>query len=141
VINEMLSTVTAFRWDGGKGAFSELQTVSTLPKGYQGNNSTAEVVAHPSGKFLYGSNRGHNSLAVFQIKPDGTLTHTGNVSTEGEVPRNFNIDPTGKFVIAANQNSNSLVVFRIDAKTGDLTPTGEKHEVGSPVCVRFLKLK
>ncbi len=94
---------------------------------------------HPSGKFLYASNRGEDSIAIYAIDPaKGTLTHVGTVPTGGKEPRNFEIDPTGKFLFAANQHSDNVVVFRIDAKTGKLTPTGETLEVGRPVCVRFL---
>jgi len=141
VINEMQSTVTAFSYDAVRGAFTQLQTITTLPKDFSGNNSTAEVQVHPSGKFVYGSNRGHNSIAVFQVDAKkGTLTPVEQTSTQGEVPRNFGIDPTGAYLIAANQNSDSLVVFRIDGKTGRLTPTGQTVEVGVPVCVRFMPL-
>ena len=93
---------------------------------------------HPSGKFLYGSNRGHDSITVFSIDPvKGTPTPIQYVSTEGKTPRGFGIDPTGSYLIAGNQDSNTLVVFRIDAKTGRLTPTGQKEDVGAPVCVVF----
>jgi len=138
VINEMQSTVTAFSYDAKPGVLKELQTTSTLPPGFSGNNSTAEVQVHPSGKFLYGSNRGHDSIAVFTIDPaKGTLTLVENTPTQGRVPRNFGIDPTGGYLFAANQNTDNIVVFRIDQKTGRLTPTGQVLEVGSPVCVKF----
>jgi len=141
VINELQSTVTAFRWDTGRGVFTGLQTVSTLPKDFSGDNTTAEVQAHPTGKFLYGSNRGHDSIAVFAVDgAKGTLAAVEHVSTQGRTPRNFGIDPTGSYLIAANQAGNSIVVFRIDAKTGRLTPTGETHQVGAPVCVKFVPL-
>ena len=138
VINEMESTVTAFAWDAAAGVLKELQTTSTLPKEVPGN-STAEVQVHPTGRFLYGSNRGHDSIAVFAIDAGkGTLTPIEQVSTQGKTPRNFGIEPTGSYLIAANQASNNLVVFRIDAKTGRLTPTGQTVEVGSPVCVKLV---
>jgi 6-phosphogluconolactonase len=140
-INEMLSTVTAMSWDAKSGSFKELQTTTTLPADFKGNNSTAEVQVHPSGRFLYGSNRGHDSIAVFSIDPNkGTISLTENASTQGNTPRNFGIDPTGSYLIAANQRTNNLVVFRVDQKTGKLTPSGQTFEVGSPVCVRFMKL-
>lgn len=140
VISEMANTVTAFSWDGAKGAFNELQTVSTLPKDFTGENTTAEIAVHPSGRFLYGSNRGHESIAVFAIDPaKGTLTFVEDVSTLGKEPRNFALDPTGAFVFAANQNSNTVVVFRVNQKTGRLTPTGQKFDVPSPVCVTFVE--
>jgi 6-phosphogluconolactonase len=139
VINEIASTVTAFTWDAKRGTFTEIQTISTLPDGWKGNTTTAEVVAHPNGKFLYGSNRGHNSLAVFTIDPaKGTLTRTANVPTQGEIPRNFAIDPTGKWLLAANQNTSNVVAFSIDQNSGDLKPTGQILKVGSPVCIRYL---
>lgn len=140
VINEMQSTVTAFTWDQNGGILKEIQTVSTLPNDYTGTgNSTAEVVAHPSGRFLYGSNRGHNSIAVFSIDPaKGTLTLVENAPTQGSTPRNFAIDPTGTWLLAANQRSDNVVVFRIDQATGRLTPTGQSVEAGSPVCIRFV---
>jgi 6-phosphogluconolactonase len=112
--------------------------VSTLPAGFQGTNTTAEVVVHPNGKFVYGSNRGHNSIAAFAIEPDGGLKPLGHEPSQGRTPRNFNIDPTGTILIAANQDSNNLVEFRIDAQSGKLTPTGQKVDVGAPVCVKFL---
>jgi len=103
--------------------------------------STAEVQVHPSGKFLYGSNRGHDTIAVFSIAREGTLTLLENVKTQGRIPRNFGVDPTGSFLLAANQDSNNVVVFRIDKKTGRLTPTGQTVEAPSPMCVKFLPVK
>ncbi len=142
VINEMASTVTAFDWDAARGTLKEIQTAGTLPKGFTGETTTAEVQVHPSGKFLYGSNRGHDSIAVFRIAPGkGTLTLVENVSTQGKIPRNFGIDPTGAWLFAANQNTASVVVFKIDANTGRLTPAGKVLEVGSPVCVKFLPVE
>jgi 6-phosphogluconolactonase len=136
VINELSSTVTALRWDAKRGSFAELETVTTLPDGFNGENSTAEVAVHPSGKFLYGSNRGHDSIAVFAIEK-GKLKALEHVPTQGSTPRNFVIDPSGAWLLAANQRSNSVVVFRIDRKTGRLTPAGERIEITSPVCIRF----
>ncbi len=141
VINEIQSTVTAFDWEAERGTLTELQTISTLPKDFKGDSSTAEVQVHRSGKFLYGSNRGHNSIAVFSIdSAKGTLTHVENVSTQGKIPRNFGLDPTGAYLLAANQQSDNIVVFSIDQKTGRLTPTGQTVETPSPVCVKFLPL-
>jgi len=141
VINELQSTVTAFAYDAQQGILSEQQTISTLPSGFTENNSTAEVQVHPSGKFLYGSNRGHDSIAVFSIDAaTGRLTPVEHESTQGKTPRNFGIDPTGTFLLAANQNSHTIVVFRIDQVTGALTPTGRKVEVPSPVCVKMIQL-
>jgi len=137
-INELDSTVTALSYDAGKGVLTPLQTLSTLPKPTKGN-STAEVVVHPSGKFLYGSNRGHNSIAIFAIdEKTGQLTAMGHQDKDIKTPRNFAIDPTGTLMIVANQDSGSLVVFRVDQKTGALTPTDIRVEVPRPVCVRFV---
>jgi 6-phosphogluconolactonase len=139
VIDEIGNTVTAFDWDGDKGSFHELQTISTLPKDFKGKNSTAELAVHPKGRYLYGSNRGHDSIAVYAIDPArGLLTLIEDVPTLGKEPRNFAIDPTGAYLFAANQNSNTVVVFRINPKNGRLIPTGEKIEVLSPVCVTFV---
>jgi 6-phosphogluconolactonase len=141
VINEIALTITAFTYDAGRGALSEIQTISTLPAGTAANKkfSTAEIAVHPSGKFLYGSNRGHDSIAIFTIdEQTGKLTSAGHQPTQGKTPRSFGIDPTGTFLIAANQDSDNLVVFRIDPHTGGLTPTGVNVSAPSPVCVVFL---
>ncbi|MBI4904192.1 MAG: lactonase family protein [Acidobacteria bacterium] len=139
VINEMVATVTAFAYNAKLGTLKEIQTISTVPAGYTTpGNSTAEIRVHPNGKFLYGSNRGHNSLAVFAINGDGTLRYIKNVSTEGQIPRNFNLDPTGRWLLAANQNSDNVVAFAVDPSTGDLKPTGQQLKVDLPVCVRFV---
>jgi 6-phosphogluconolactonase len=139
VINELGSTVTALAYDAAKGTSTPLQTVSTLPAGFKGENGTAEVQVHPSGRFLYGSNRGHDSIAAFVIDPkSGTLTPVGIYAEGIKTPRNFGIDPTGTFLIVANQTSHSLVVFRIDPKTGALHPTGQRASVPTPVCVKFV---
>lgn len=139
VINEMGNTVTAFAFDAAKGTLTTIQDVSTLPKDFKGSSFTAEVVMHPSGKFLYGSNRGHDSLAIFQIdSASGKLTPVGIEPTGGKTPRNFAIDPTGAFVLAENQGSNSIVVFKIDQTTGALKATGHTLMVPSPVCVRMI---
>jgi 6-phosphogluconolactonase len=141
VINEMLMTITAFSHDAARGALAEVQTISTLPPGQdvaQGF-STAEVQVHPSGRFVYGSNRGHDSVTVFaRDASSGRLTFLQNVPTQGAFPRNFGIDPSGRYLLAANQRSNSVVVFRIDQDTGRLTPTGHSVTVGTPVCVTFV---
>jgi 6-phosphogluconolactonase len=130
--------VAAFRYDAGRGTLAEMQTLSTLPEGPIGENSGAEIAVHPSSKFLYASNRGHDSIAIFRIDAGkGTLTSVNRVSTLGKTPRSFAIDPSGRFLIAANQNSSTLVTFRIDQQTGGLTPTGTTIQVGSPVNVVF----
>lgn len=142
VINEMALTVTAFNWDAKLGTLKEIQTISTLPEGADRKGaSTAEVLVHPSGKWLYGSNRGHDTIAQFNIAADGKLTAVGHTSTQGKVPRNFRIDPTGNYLFAANQNSDNIVLFRIDQSTGKLTPMGKQVTVGAPVSIRFLAVK
>jgi 6-phosphogluconolactonase len=142
VISEMGNTVTAFSYDAARGALNTLQTITTLPQGYTQTSYCAEVLMHPSGKFLYGSNRGHDSIAVFAVDPvKGTLTTVEQVPTQGKTPRNFRIDPAGNYLLAENSESDSIVVFRIDSKTGRLTPTGQVVKVSSPVCVRFVAVK
>jgi len=138
VINELNSTLTGFTFDQATGVLKELQTVSTLPADWTGNNSTAEVAVHPSLPVLYGSNRGHDSIHVWKLDPKtGQLTSLAVQSTQGKTPRNFAIDPSGQYLFAANQQSDSIVVFKIDNKTGMLQPTGTVLEVGAPVCVTF----
>jgi 6-phosphogluconolactonase len=143
VINEMALTVTAFKWDAKKGILKELQTISTLPEGADRKGaSTAEILVHPSGKWLYGSNRGHDTIALFNInQADGKLTAVSHTSSQGKVPRNFRIDPTGNYLFAGNQNTNNMVLYRIDQTNGKLTPMGKQVEVGAPVSIRFLALK
>jgi len=137
-IEEMGSSLTAFSYDPARGVLHPLETISTLPSDFKGSSTCAEVFVHPSGRFLYGSNRGHDSITVFALDPvKGTPTPIEYVPTEGKAPRGFGIDPTGSYLIAANQDSDSLVVFRIDAKTGRLTPTGQKEDIYHPVCVMF----
>jgi 6-phosphogluconolactonase len=139
VINEMANTVTAFAYDASRGALTEIQSISTLPEGYKETSYTAEVVVHPTGKFLYGSNRGHDSLAIFAIDATtGKLTVRGHQSTGGKTPRNFVIDASGKWLLAENQESGTIVVLQVDPQTGGLTPSGHKLEVPSPVCVRMI---
>ncbi len=140
VINEMGMTITAFAYNAERGALKEIQTVPTLPAGREITpaDSTAEVQVHPSGRFVYGSNRGHNSIAIYAVDPEtGKLTPIGNESTQGKNPRNFGIDPTGTWLLAANQDSANVVVFRIDPATGKLSANGVKAEVPFPVCVKF----
>ena len=141
VINELQSSLTAFRYDTARGALAEFQTVSTLPARQPGN-STAEVQVHPSGRFVYGSNRGHDSIAVFAVDAaSGRLTLVEHEPTQGQTPRNFGLDPTGQFLLACNQNSGTVVSFRIAPETGALTPTGQQLEVPAPVCVKFLAVE
>ena len=140
-INEMGNTVTAFMWDAQRGTMEEAQMISTLPEGFTETNHTAEVLTHPSGKFLYGSNRGHNSIAVFSIDPaTGKLTTIERISTQGETPRNFNLDPTGTYLFAENQDTHTVVTLSIDQQTGRLTPTGQVLNIPRPVCLRWVPL-
>ncbi len=139
VINELDCTVTAFAYEPASGILIERQTVTTLPNGFDGSNSCAEVRVHPSGKFVYGSNRGHDSIVVYRVDPaKGTLTFVEHERADIKTPRNFNIDPTGRFCLVANQGKDSVVVFRVNQKTGALEPTGQKVSIARPVCVRFL---
>ena len=138
VISEMASTVTAFVYDAARGTLRQLQALSTLPADVRGESSTAEIEVHPSGRFLYGSNRGHDSIAIFSVAEDGTLKALGHQPTQGKTPRHFAIDPTGAYLLAANQGSDSIVVFRIDPSSGRLTPSGAPVTVPAPVCVKFV---
>ena len=138
LINELANTITTLSRDPDSGKLTALQTVTTLPASFTGANTTAEIAVHPSGRFVYASNRGHDSIAVFAVAPgNGTLSWIEDVSTEGKTPRNFALDPTGRWLLAANQDSDSLVLFAVDPATGRLTPTGQKVTVGMPVCVKF----
>jgi 6-phosphogluconolactonase len=142
VINEMQSTVTAFSYHAATGTLKKLNSVSTLPKGFSAKNDAAEIRVHPSGKFLFASNRGNDTIAAFSIdERSGNLTLIDFFPTQGKTPRNFEIDPTGKFLLVANQDSNEIVVFRIDAGTGRLTPTGQTLNVPAPVCLKFMSME
>lgn len=139
VINELDATITAFSYDREQGTLREIQTVPTLPEGYDGNNSCADLHVSPDGRFLYGSNRGHDSIVIFAIsKETGMLSYVDHESTQGRTPRNFAIDPTGTMLLAANQQSDSIVTFHIDVQTGKLTPTGHSLEVPAPVCLKLM---
>jgi 6-phosphogluconolactonase len=139
VINELNSTLTAFAYDNAKGALTELQTISTLPPDFSGTNSCADVHVHPSGRFVYGSNRGHDSVVAFAIdQSTGKLNLVAHESTRGKGPRNFAVDPAGAFLLVANQNTDNVVSFRIDQQTGKLTATGQTTEIPSPVCLKFM---
>lgn len=140
--NEMLSSVMAMRYDKESGALAEIVTLGTLPDQYFGSNSTAQTKVHPSGRFVYVSNRGHDSVAVFSFDAaTGAMRQIQVEPTRGKTPRNFNITPDGRFLLAANQNSGSVNLFRIDLETGKLTPTALSLKVPNPVCVEFLPLK
>ena len=138
VINELASTLSAFAFDATTGTATELQTLSTLPPDFVGMSTTAEVVVHPNGRFVYVSNRGHDSIAIFAVdEATGRMTPRGYESTRGRTPRNFALDPTGSFLYAANQNTDNIITFRVDAGTGRLTPTGLATSVPTPVCIAF----
>ena len=139
IVNELHSTVTAANYNPESGRFTNLQTLTTLPSDFSGENSCADIHVHPNGHFLYASNRGHNSIALFRIKGDNgnPLEPLGQTSVEGKTPRNFVIHPSGKFLLAANQNSNNITVFEIDPQTGKLSFTGNSIEVSKPVCLKF----
>jgi len=139
VINELGNTITAFAFNPEDGSLEEIQTVPTLPEDFEGENTTADIHITPSGLFLYGSNRGHDSLVIYRIdEKTGRLAYVGHEPTQGETPRNFAIDPTGRFLLAANQDSDSIVVFRIDNETGKLIETGTVVEVPKPVCIKMI---
>ncbi|HWL08309.1 MAG TPA: lactonase family protein [Planctomicrobium sp.] len=137
--NELNWTVTAYQYADQK--LTPLQTITTVPEDWTGSGGTAEIAVHPSGKFLYVSNRGPDTLAIYQIQENGTLKPAGFASTLGKIPRNFVIDPSGTFLLAANQDSDNIFVFTIDQETGALAPTGEVINVPMPVCVRLVPLK
>jgi 6-phosphogluconolactonase len=138
VINELANTIAAFAYDAGQGAMQHLQTIPTLPQDFTGQNTTAEIQIHPTGKFLYGSNRGQNSIAMFAIDlSTGKLTSLGQHPSGGKTPRNFGVDPTGAWLLAAHQDSNSIVVHKINQATGKLTATKYNLEVPAPVCIKL----
>ena len=138
VLDELVSSITVFNYDPVRGALIWLQTISTLPRRFTGNNTTAEIRIHPSGRFLYNTNRGHNSITMFEIDQEtGRLKVIGWQSTFGEWPRGMNIDPSGTFLYAANQNTDTIVVFRIKRSNGQLKPTGAVVQTPTPVDVEF----
>jgi 6-phosphogluconolactonase len=137
-VNEIDSSVSAFEYQAESAAMQIISTTSTRPEAFVGHNSGAQIVVHPSGRFLYSSNRGHNSLAVFSIDQESGRPHLMDlVSTQGDTPRNFNIDPSGQCLLVANVNSNNLVSFSIDPQSGHLSPTGHSASFEKPVCVMF----
>jgi 6-phosphogluconolactonase len=139
LVNEMASTVTVFAYSADAGKLKELQTTSTLPVGFKGENTTAEIALDAAGKFLYVSNRGDDTIAVFAVDPhNGTLSFVERVTTGGKTPRHFTLSPTGKWLLAANEDSNSITFFRVDPSNGRLTPTSQALQVASPVCVVFV---
>jgi 6-phosphogluconolactonase len=136
--NELDSTVTACEWDSQSGTLGPFQKLSTLPVGYEGANDVADIHLHPTGRFLYVSNRGHNSLAVFSVDPNsGMLESIGHTLSGGSTPRGFDVDPAGHFILVANQNSNNVVTLCVDPGSGLLYPTGYSIALPMPVCVLF----
>lgn len=138
VVNEMANTVTAFSWDAERGVLTGFQTVPTLPADFTGTNTSAEIKVHPNGKFLYTSNRGHDSLAVFAIDENGRLTPRQHLSSQGRTPRYFEFDPTNRWIICTNQDSANAAVFRVDDQTGELTLQGVQTTPPRPCGIGFL---
>jgi 6-phosphogluconolactonase len=142
LLNEMAGTVTVLAFNAAKGTLSEVETVPTLPEDFKGRNTSAEIAVHPSGKFLYASNRGLDSITEFAVDADtGKLTLVGRQSTMGKTPRNFAIEPTGHFLVAANQDTDNLAVFSINQDSGKLESTSQVSGISMPVCVKFLSEK
>lgn len=137
VINELDSTLSVYAYDPERGTLESVQTVSTLPKGFEGENACAHVVVSPDGRHVYGSNRGHDSIAIWAVGNDGTATLVGHEPTRGKTPRGFALDPSGEWLLAANQDSDTIVTFRRDAESGRLTAMGDVVETPSPVAILF----
>ncbi len=139
LINEMGSSVSVLHYHAAPGALSEVETVPTLPADFEGTSTCADIHVHPSGRFVYGSNRGHDSIAMFAVdQATGRLTSLGHEPTRGQTPRNFALDPTGTWLLAANQDSNTIVTFRIDPSSGRLDAAGRVLDLPSPVCIELL---
>ncbi|QDU78206.1 6-phosphogluconolactonase [Bremerella volcania] len=140
VLNELNSTLDVFAFNPNTGESEHLQRAATLPKDFEGNNTTAEIYIHPNGRWLYASNRGHDSIAAYRIDADtGLVTLLGHYSTMGKTPRHFRIAPDGKFLLAANQDTNNIVIFEIDQKIGTLKPLPSQISVPNPCCIEFLQ--
>lgn len=139
VLEEMRSAVTAFAYNAESGTLKPLQTLATIPREFKGTTNAAEITVDPAGKFVYASNRGHDSIAIFAIGTDGTLSNIAYVPTQGKTPRGFQIDPTGSYLFVGNQESDNIVVFRIDHKTGRLKSTGTVVQVPKPVSIEFVE--
>jgi 6-phosphogluconolactonase len=139
-INEKSMSVTVYSYDPAQGLSHEIQSISTLPSGAADASwSTAELILHPSGRYLYGSNRGHDSIVAYRVNEQGgRLTLIGHTPTQGHMPRGFGIDPSGRWLLVGNQDSNSIVAFAVDPQTGVLSPSGATYELGAPVCFQFL---
>jgi 6-phosphogluconolactonase len=140
VLNELSNTVAAFRWNSGEGTLKQFQTASIVPADFKGSSTAGEIQVHPNGKFLYASNRGHDSIAMFRIDADtGQLTALGHVSTQGKMPRYFGLDPSGNWILLCNHDSDNVVVYRVDQETGLLRSMGEPVKVPNPFCAQFLQ--
>ena len=140
LINELDSTILSLGYNRETGAVEEIQSVPTLPQDFQGNSTCADIMVDPTGRFLYASNRGHDSIAIYRIDGgSGKLEPVGHESTRGKTPRNFTIDRSGRFLFAANQDTDNVVHFRIDGQTGRLTPTGQVTPAPTPVCLKIYK--
>jgi 6-phosphogluconolactonase len=136
VVNELNSTLTSFRYNPAAGKLTELHTTTTLPDGFTAENTCADIHVHPNDRFVYASNRGHDSIAVFSVdRGSGTLKLIQHQPVLGKTPRNFTIHPSGRFLLAANQNSNDIHVFALDPLTGLLTVTGMSAKIDKPVCI------
>ncbi len=140
VVNELDSTVTTYRFDEELGTLEPIQVIPTIPTTFTGNNTGAEIAVTKSGRFVYASNRGHNSIAIFAVEDSGVLSHVGWESTLGRTPRFIGFDPSETLLYTANQGSNNIVAFRVDQSTGALSPTGYVVEVGAPMCIAFATL-
>ena len=142
VVNELGNSVTTLAWDDDLGRLKTLQTLPTMektPETYTEEEKAAEILVHPTGKYVYASNRGEDTIVIYGVQPDHTLKTLGRISTDGKGPRSFGIDPTGRFLVAANERSDSLTAYSIDIDTGLLKTTSHHHGIGRPVCVRFCK--
>lgn len=139
LINELDSSIAVFSYDTSVGKLKQIQTISTLPEDFIGKSTCADLHVSPSGNYVYGSNRGHDSIVIYQINQGtGILNYVGHTSTQGHTPRNFAIDPTGNFLLVANQDSDSIISFRINRQTGKIHPTGFGIDIPTPVCVKIL---
>lgn len=137
VINELASTMTVYAYDAGRGTLDRRQTVSSLPEGFDGQSTCAHIAVSPDGRFVYGSNRGHDSIAIWAVADDGDVSLIANEPTRGTEPRNFALDPSGDWLLAANQKSDTIVPFRRDTQTGMLTQAGPVTESPTPVAIVF----
>jgi 6-phosphogluconolactonase len=139
---EIGNKVVVFKYDEAAGTLEQMQSISTLPADFTGASHTADLHVHPSGRWLYCSNRGHDSIAMYSIDQNtGMLTFLGCEPTQGKVPRNFAIDPAGTLLLAANQNSSTVAAYHIDQQTGKLMPTGAVSPAPTPVCLKFVPVE